>query len=68
MRLDFVDQLGVAATLPEPSTYAGGGDSNEGQHGAPLDHSSSRRLTIATVRAQLSASAASCFRPARVIA
>ena len=29
--------------------------------------SSSRRLTIATVRAQLSAPAASCFRPARVI-
>ena len=63
VRLNFLAQPRIMSPFrqrsPEP-----GSKRAERRH----DRSSSRRLTMATVRAQLSASAASCFLPARVIA
>ena len=60
MGLDLLLQLGIAAA-PAKQTC----DAREPRsHDSP----SSMRLTMATVRVQLSVSAASCFFPARVIA
>jgi hypothetical protein len=63
MALDFLRQVGIRPMAAKEST------NTRLEHSEPRQGScSSSRLTIATVRAQLSVSAVSCFRPARVMA
>ena len=62
MCLNLGIQIGIAARHAER-----GLDSCDQDAKRAHDSSPSSRLTIATVRAQLSASAVSCFRPARVM-
>jgi hypothetical protein len=63
MALDFLRQVGIRPMAAKESPHTRPQDP-EPRHGS----CSSSRLTIATVRAQLSVSTVSCFRPARVMA
>ena len=60
---NFVGQLRISPTAAEESTHADDEHTDRG-HGS----FSSIRVTMATVRAQLSASVTNCFFPARVMA
>lgn len=62
VRSNLVIQIGVASRLVRECAEARQHHAQRGDHS-----SSSSRSISATVRAQLSVSAASCFRPARVI-
>jgi len=62
VQLHLLRQAVLAPVKPEHARDAYGEHSKAGHRSPP-----SRRFTIATVRAQLPASAASCFRPAAVI-
>ena len=62
MRADVIVQIAIVSTAQDECLHS------HRQHAKGChDYSSSSRFTIATVRAHVSASAASCFRPARVI-
>jgi hypothetical protein len=62
MRANVIFQIPIAPAASDECLYTHRQHSKRGH-----DYSSSNRFTIATVRAHVSASAASCFRPARVI-